>query len=242
MSGFGDARNRIVLRDRSSLSFMSSSAHTSEFSIQRQRMVESQLRARGVTDERVLAAMSRVPREAFVPERYRGQSYEDHPLPIGEGQTISQPYIVALMLAALTLAPSDNVLEVGTGSGYVTALLAELTARVFSVERHPALANAARELLAGMGYSNVEVIVGDGSLGFRERAPYGAIIVSAAAPQVPHALLGQLAEGGRMIVPVGADDSQQLQLIRMEGGQPRIMPRELCRFVPLVTETGLRRH
>jgi protein-L-isoaspartate(D-aspartate) O-methyltransferase len=238
MSEFGGARNRIVLNlfsgIESSPSFMSSFTKTSEFSTSRQRMVDSQLRSRGVTDELVLEAMSRVPREAFVPEHYRGQSYEDHPLPIGEGQTISQPYIVALMLAALNLAPNDRVLEVGTGSGYVTALLAELTAQVCSVERHPALADAARDLLAGMGYSNVKVIVGDGCLGFREQAPYDAIIVSATAPQVPPALIEQLAEGGRMMIPVGADDSQQLQLIRMEGGQPRITLREHCRFVPLV--------
>jgi protein-L-isoaspartate(D-aspartate) O-methyltransferase len=214
---------------------MNSFADTFEFSIQRQRMVESQLRSRGITDERVLDAMSRVPRHVFAPERYRDQSYEDHPLPIDEGQTISQPYIVALMLAALTLAPTDKVLEVGTGSGYVTALLAELTAKVFSVERHPALANAARELLAGMGYSNVNVIVGDGSLGFPERAPYDAIIVSAAAPQVPQDLIEQLIEGGRMIIPVGGGDSQQLQLIRMESGQAQVTLRELCRFVPLVS-------
>src|SRR5579862_3852614 len=214
---------------------MNSSADTSEFSIQRQRMIDSQLRSRGVTNVRVLEAMSRVPRHVFVPEHYRDHSYEDHPLPIGQEQTISQPYIVALMLAALNLAPSDRVLEVGTGSGYVTALLAELTAQVFSVERHPALANAARELLAGMGYFNVKVIVGDGSLGFREQAPYDAIIVSATAERLPQALMEQLAEGGRMIIPVGADDSQQLQLIFMEGGQPRISLRELCRFVPLVS-------
>ena len=214
---------------------MNSFADTFEFSIQRQRMVESQLRSRGITDERVLDAMSRVPRHVFAPERYRDQSYEDHPLPIDDGQTISQPYIVALMLAALTLAPTDKVLEVGTGSGYVTALLAELTAKVFSVERHPALANAARELLAGMGYSNVNVIVGDGNLGFPERAPYDAIIVSAAAPQVPQDLIEQLIEGGRMIIPVGGGDSQQLQLIRMESGQAQVTLRELCRFVPLVS-------
>lgn len=218
---------------------MNSSVDASGFSASRQRMVESQLRVRGVIDERVLGAMSRVPREAFVPEHYRDKSYEDHPLPIGEGQTISQPYIVALMLAALDLAPSDNVLEVGTGSGYVTALLAELTARVFSVERHSALAEPARELLAGMGYSKVKVIVGDGSLGFREQAPYDAIIVSAAAAQLPQALVEQLAEGGRMIIPVGHADSQQLQLIRMEGGQPRVTMRELCRFVPLVSGEAL---
>jgi protein-L-isoaspartate(D-aspartate) O-methyltransferase len=206
----------------------------------RQSMVDSQLRARGVKDERVLDAMARVPRHEFAPERYRDQAYEDHPLPIGEGQTISQPYIVALMLEALALAPADRVLEVGTGSGYVTALLAEIVAQVFSVERHGALADAARDLLARLGYTSVTVIVGDGSRGFAEAAPYDAIIVSAAAPEVPRALVTQLAEGGRMILPVGDADFQQLQLIRMENGQPRVALRELCRFVPLVSGTGFR--
>lgn len=201
----------------------------------RQSMVDSQLRARGVEDERVLAAMARVPRHEFAPERYRDQAYEDHPIPIGEGQTISQPYIVALMLEALALTPADRVLEVGTGSGYVTALLAEMVAHVFSVERHAALADAARDLLVRLGYTNVTVIVGDGSQGFPKAAPYDAIIVSAAAPEVPPALVTQLAEGGRMILPVGDADFQQLQLIRMENGQPRVALRELCRFVPLVS-------
>jgi len=201
----------------------------------RQSMVDSQLRARGVEDERVLAAMARVPRHEFAPERYRDQAYEDHPIPIGEGQTISQPYIVALMLEALALTPADRVLEVGTGSGYVTALLAEMVAHVFSVERHAALADAARDLLVRLGYTNVTVIVGDGSQGFPKAAPYDAIIVSAAAPEVPPALVTQLAEGGCMILPVGDADFQQLQLIRMENGQPRIALRELCRFVPLVS-------
>ena len=198
-------------------------------------MVESQLRARGVADQRVLNAMGRIPRHEFAPERYRGQAYEDHPLPIGEGQTISQPYIVAIMLEALALSPADRVLEVGTGSGYVTALLAELAAHVVSVERHAALADPARDLLARMGYSNVNVIVGDGCQGFADSAPYDAIIVSAAAPAVPSALLAQMAEGTRMIIPVGPPDSQQLQLIRVASGQPRVTLRELCRFVPLVT-------
>ena len=202
----------------------------------RQSMVDSQLRARGVEDERVLAAMARVPRHEFAPERYRDQAYEDHPIPIGEGQTISQPYIVALMLEALALTPADRVLEVGTGSGYVTALLAEMVAHVFSVERHAALADAARDLLVRLGYTNVTVIVGDGSQGFPKAAPYDAIIVSAAAPEVPPALVTQLAEGGRMIIPVGSEDSQQLQLIHMQNGQIRIEMRELCRFVPLVAE------
>jgi protein-L-isoaspartate(D-aspartate) O-methyltransferase len=206
------------------------------FSSLRRRMVEAQLRARGIGDERVLDAMLRVPRHEFAPERYRDQAYEDHPLPIGEGQTISQPYIVARMLEALAIKPTSKVLEVGTGSGYLTAVLAELAAQVVSVERHAALADAARELLCRLGYTNVRVIVGDGSGGFAEGAPYDAIIVSAAAAEVPPALLVQLAEGGRMIIPVGAGDSQQLQLIRMENGQPRISLHELCRFVPLILD------
>jgi protein-L-isoaspartate(D-aspartate) O-methyltransferase len=217
---------------------MNSSGETIPFSNSRLRMVDSQLRARGIGDERVLDAMLRVPRHAFAPERFRDQAYEDHPLPIGEGQTISQPYIVARMLEALALTPADRVLEVGTGSGYVTALLAELAAQVFSVERHGALAAAARALLARMGYANVRVIVGDGSRGFAEGAPYAAIIVSAAAAEVPRALLEELAEGGRMIIPVGPADSQQLQLIHVEQGQPRTALRELCRFVPLICGPG----
>ena len=204
------------------------------FAILRRQMVDSQLRARGLSDQRVLDAMTRVPRDEFTPESYRDQAYEDHPLPIGEGQTISQPYIVGLMLEALALSPADRVLEIGTGSGYVTALLAELTAQVFSVERHAVLADAARERLARLGYANVRVIIGDGSQGYAEAAPYNAIIVSAAAAEVPPALLAQLGEGSRMIIPVGSADSQQLQLIQVENGIPRIMPRELCRFVPLV--------
>ncbi|MGA2743719.1 MAG: protein-L-isoaspartate(D-aspartate) O-methyltransferase [Candidatus Sulfotelmatobacter sp.] len=218
---------------------MTSSADSSGFSALRQRMVESQLRARGIADERVLDAISRVPRHEFAPANYRDQAYEDHPLPIGEGQTISQPYIVALMLEALKLSPADRVLEVGTGSGYVTALLAELAAQVFSVERHATLADPARELLARMGYANVRVLVGDGSQGLAEHAPYDAIIVSAGALELPPELVAQLAEGGRMIIPVGLPASQQLHLIRMEKGQPRITLRELCRFVPLISEDGL---
>ena len=206
------------------------------YSALRRRMVESQLAARGIADQRVLDAMLRVPRHEFAPERYREQAYEDHPLPIGEGQTISQPYIVASMLQALHLSPQDKVLEVGTGSGYLTALLAELAPEVVSIERHASLAERARELLAGMGYTNVRIMVADGSRGFAELAPYDAIIVSAAAPELPRALIEQLADGGRMIIPVGSDDSQQLQLIRMVNGQPEIVSRELCRFVPLVSE------
>ncbi len=214
---------------------MSTSAETERFSALRQRMVDSQLRGRGIADERVLNAMGRVPRHEFAPEPYRDQAYEDHPLPIAQGQTISQPFIVALMLEALALRSADHVLEVGAGSGYVTALLGELAAQVISVERHAALADPARELLARMEYTNVKIIVGDGTQGFRECAPYDAIIVSAVAPDIPPALLAQLTEGGRMIIPVGPPDSQQLQLIRIENGEPRITLRELCRFVPLIS-------
>ena len=215
---------------------MASAADSSIYATLRQRMVDEHLRARGIADQRVLEAMARVPRHEFAPQRYRDQAYEDHPLPIGEGQTISQPYIVAIMLEALSLLPTDRVLEVGTGSAYVTALLGELTAEVISVERHRALADSAREVLSSLGYQNVRVIVGDGSRGFAEAAPYNAIMVSAAAPQVPQEFLEQLAEGGRLIIPVGWEDSQQLQLIEKRNGQLRTSLRELCRFVPLISD------
>jgi protein-L-isoaspartate(D-aspartate) O-methyltransferase len=204
----------------------------------REHMVESQLCARGISDPRVLEAMSRVPRDQFVPEPFRAQAYEDHPLPIGDGQTISQPYIVALMLESLQLTPQDKALEIGTGSGYATALLAELAAQVFSIERHPELAENARRVLAALGYTNIKVFTGNGSLGLPDAAPFDAILVSAAAPDVPAPLVSHLAEGGRMIIPVGGDDSQQLQFIRIINGQPVISARELVRFVPLVSGSG----
>ena len=217
---------------------MIQSADADLYAILRLRMVEQQLRARGITDEGVLAAMARVPRHEFAPLRYRDQAYEDHPLPIGEDQTISQPYIVAAMLEALALRPTDRILEVGTGSGYVTALLAELGGQVVSVERHASLAAAARELLTRLGYDNVTFVVGDGGQGFAAKAPYDAIVVSAAAPTLPPALPEQLAEGGRMIIPIGPADGQQLQLLRRQNGQAQIQLRELCRFVPLLPGVG----
>jgi len=198
-------------------------------------MVESQLRARGISNPRVLDAMLRVPRHEFVPEPYRAEGYEDHPLPIGEGQTISQPYVVAVMLELLQLSGTEIVLEVGTGSGYVTALLSQLAAKVFSIERHADLASISGETLARLGYANVQVFTGDGSLGLPSVAPFDAILVSAAAPNVPPALLSQLRESGRMVIPVGSSEAQELQFIRMINGQPQITRREPVRFVPLIS-------
>lgn len=214
---------------------MKSLAQSDRFAALRVQMVATQLRARDISDQRVLDAFLRVPRHEFIPEPYRDRAYDDHPLPIGDGQTISQPYIVAIMLQTLKLKSTDKVLEVGTGSGYVTALLAELTAQVYSMERHPALAADAQGVLTMLGYTNVEIVVGDGTAGLPAHALYDAIIVSAAASEPPPALVSQLAEGGRMIIPVGPADSQQLQLIRIQNGHPQISLREACRFVPLIS-------
>jgi len=205
------------------------------FAAQRAQMVRVQLAERGVRDERVLEAMRFVPRHEFVLEALQDRAYEDHPLPIGCEQTISQPYIVALMLEHLTLKPSDRVLEVGTGSGYVTALLSTLCAEVYSVERHDELAAKAEVRLERLGYSNVKINVGDGTLGWPEHAPYDAILVSAAAAEVPPALVAQLREGGRMIIPVGPAVTQDLQLVRKIEGAPEIVRLEGCRFVPLIS-------
>jgi protein-L-isoaspartate(D-aspartate) O-methyltransferase len=217
---------------------MAADTQTEPFVASRRSMVETQLRARGIRDERVLAAVLRVPRHEFVSPEYRDQTYEDHPIPIGEGQTLSQPYIVAIMLEALALNASDTVLEIGTGSGYQTALLAELTKQVYSVERHASLARAAQATLAGLGYTNVEVVLGDGSQGLPAPAPFDAIVVSAAAPQIPPPLFEQLREGGRMVIPVGPAQAQELQLIRKQAGKPIVVNLEGCRFVPLIGSEG----
>jgi protein-L-isoaspartate(D-aspartate) O-methyltransferase len=214
---------------------MSASVEAGSFANLRRRMVEADVRGRGIGDERVLRAMLRLPRHEFVPEAYRAQAYEDHPLPIGEGQTISQPFMVAIMLQALSLQPTDTVLEVGAGSGYATALLAELAARVFAIERSPVLAAGAARVVSSLGYDNVNVVMGDGSQGFAASAPYDAILVSAATAAVPQPLLSQLRkDGGRMIIPVGPAESQQLRLIRMQAGRPVVTLCGACRFVPLV--------
>ncbi len=197
-------------------------------------MVRTQLEERGIRDQRVLGAMFAVPRHEFVSEEFQAEAYEDHPLPIGSDQTISQPYIVAVMLQHLALQPTDRALEVGTGSGYATALLSRLCAEVYSVERHPELADFAKSALDRLGYSNVTIKVADGSQGFPESAPFDAILVSAATPAMPPALLVQLREGGRLVAPVGFSASQQLQLIRRVGGGVEVRELEGCRFVPLI--------
>jgi protein-L-isoaspartate(D-aspartate) O-methyltransferase len=204
----------------------------------RRQMVEEQLRNRGIHDQRVLAAMEQVPRHEFVAAEYEEQAYEDHPIPIGNGQTISQPYIVAAMLESLGLKPENIALDVGTGSGYQAALLAVLTARVYTVERHEQLAEEARQRLERLGFGNVIVFVGDGSQGVPQYAPFDAITVAAAAPRVPDPLFQQLREGGRMIVPVGSPDSQELWLVIRQEGKPLISRMEACRFVPLIGSQG----
>jgi protein-L-isoaspartate(D-aspartate) O-methyltransferase len=209
-----------------------------EFAPQLAEMIEKQLRRRGITDAAVLAAMGSVPRHEFVPEELRARAYEDVPLPIGDGQTISQPYIVAAMTAALHLYPHERVLEIGTGCGYQAAVLSKLAKEAFSIERRPELALSASERLARLGYTNVHVHCGDGTLGLPEFAPFDAILVAAAAPAVPEPLLAQLGEGGRMILPVGDTEHQELQLIEKCGNALRKSTLEGCRFVPLVGYHG----
>ena len=205
---------------------------------QRTRMIEEQLRARGVRDERVLAAMAKVPRKAFVAAGDRANAYGDFPLPIGAGQTISQPFMVAAMVEILELRDSDRVLEVGTGTGYEAAVLGELAAEVWTIERHVELANKARDILEGLGYTNIHVLHGDGTRGIPEEAPFDKILVAAGAPRLPEALVSELADGGGLVVPVGSRHEQQLQLVRKSGDQVTISMHELCRFVPLVGEAG----
>jgi protein-L-isoaspartate(D-aspartate) O-methyltransferase len=207
---------------------------------QQQLMLERQLKPRGIYDERVLAAMSKVPRESFVAPALREHAYEDRPLGIGCAQTISQPYIVASMLQAAQLRPEDHALELGTGSGYQTALLAEIVRIVVSLERHAELAEIARERLSHFGYTNVEIIVTDGTLGYPPRAPYDVILVSAAAPQVPQRLIDQLAIGGRMVLPVGSRELQDLTLVRKDEEGVRRIRLDGCAFVPLIGEEGFR--
>jgi protein-L-isoaspartate(D-aspartate) O-methyltransferase len=201
-------------------------------------MVERQLRRRGIGDERVLAAMAGVSREEFVPERLRPRAYSDAALPIGEGQTISQPWIVAAICQALQLQGGERVLEIGSGSGYSAAVLAPLAAEVIGIERSEALAARAREALVRLDIANVELLVGDGSRGLPERAPFEAIAVHATAPAPPQTLLGQLADSGRLVVPIAAENVDLLTVFQRHGNE--LLREEIgpCRFVPLIGEEG----
>jgi len=209
-----------------------------EFAIPRERMVTEQVTRRGVRDTRVLRAMGKVPRHRFVDEALSGRAYGDYPLPIGERQTISQPYMVALMTEALELVGHERVLEIGTGSGYQTAILAELCSKVYSIERIKGLADRAIRMLDSLGYYNVLVRVGDGSLGWREEAPFDAILVTAAAPTVPDALVEQLSPKGRLVVPVGDAYSQELRKGVKEDEGMRWTDLGGCVFVKLIGDQG----
>lgn len=211
-----------------------------EYAEQRHRMVETQLVARGIRDEAILHAMRTVPREAFVPPDYRESAYEDGPLPIGEGQTISQPYMVACMTEALMLSQNDRVLEIGTGSGYAAAVLGCLASEVYTVERLETLAACARQRLRALGYTNVQVTYGNGTLGWPDQAPYDGIVVTAAGPSIPRILQEQLALGGRLVIPVGKESLWQklLRVTRTSATAFRQEDLGSVRFVPLIGAQG----
>jgi protein-L-isoaspartate(D-aspartate) O-methyltransferase len=204
----------------------------------RDEMVRYQLAERNIRDRRVLEAMARVPRHRFVDVALRSRAYDDHALPIGSGQTISQPYMVALMTEALGLSGGEKVLEIGTGSGYQTAILAEFTPRVFSIERSPQLSRSAAATLKELGYNNVILKTGDGTLGWPEHAPYDRIVVTAGAPDLPAPLFEQLAEKGILVIPVGDRDFQSLEVVVKRGGKARTSRLIDCAFVPLVGREG----
>jgi protein-L-isoaspartate(D-aspartate) O-methyltransferase len=218
--------------------FPQGNGSASRFAEERRLMVENQIRKRGITDERVLLAMATVPRHEFVPAFWINQAYADEPLPIGHGQTISQPYIVAAMVASLGLTDPENVLEIGTGCGYQAAVVSLLAREVHTVEILPDLAQSAAERLPRLGYANVHVHTGDGTLGWPESSPYDAILIAAAAPSVPEPLLQQLAEGGRLIAPVGEEDKQELQLVTKREDKFLVKQCGRCRFVPLMGQHG----
>jgi protein-L-isoaspartate(D-aspartate) O-methyltransferase len=209
-----------------------------QFREARQLMVETQIKRRGVSDPQVLSAMDKIPRHRFVPRHLWEQAYSDYPLPIGEDQTISQPYIVALMTETLELTGSEKVLELGTGSGYQAAILAELAARVYTIERLPSLARAAEQVLSDLGYTNVQVRVSDGTLGWLEEAPFDGILVTAGSPQVPPPLVEQLAIGGRLVIPVGDSYTQTLTRVRRTPEGLKYEYLGGCRFVKLIGKHG----
>lgn len=207
---------------------------------ERAAMVREQLRARGIADKRVLDAMGRIPRHRFVPPAMADTAYEDHPIPIGEGQTISQPYMVAAMTELLELRPEDKVLEIGTGSGYQTAVLAAIAREVYSIERHPELTAKAREVLNAIGLKNIHLRTGDGSQGWPEHAPFDAILVTAGGPSIPQPLTAQLAPGGRLVCPVGDRNLQRLAIVTNTPKGPRVEWGMRCIFVPLIGAAGWR--
>jgi len=209
-----------------------------EYAAARNYMVDTQIKARGITDPRVLMAMRRVPRHKFIPQHLCDQAYNDYPLPIGEDQTISQPYIVALMTEILEPRETDRVLELGTGSGYQAAVLAELVAAVYSIDRMANLSDRAQQVLTDLGYTNIHLKVGDGTLGWPEEAPFDAILVTAGAPQVPRPLLEQLALNGRLVIPVGDQYSQTLTLARHTKDGVKFEYHGGCRFVRLIGKYG----
>jgi protein-L-isoaspartate(D-aspartate) O-methyltransferase len=208
------------------------------YRLAREEMVKHQLIRRNITDPLVLDAMRKVPRHKFVEPALRNRAYDDCPLPIGYGQTISQPYIVALMTQSLELKGSERVLEIGTGSGYQAAILAEIADKVFTMERHSALANQARQVLDELKYANIVMRTGDGSIGWKQFAPYDGIIVTAASPGVPESLVKQLKDGGRMVIPVGDKYSQDLTIVTHIGNETDIKKVGGCVFVPLVGREG----
>ncbi|MDP8239166.1 MAG: protein-L-isoaspartate(D-aspartate) O-methyltransferase [Candidatus Hatepunaea meridiana] len=202
-------------------------------------MVKQQLESRGITDQRLLDAMRKIERHLFVNKRDEVFAYDDRPLQIGSGQTISQPYMVAIMTEILDLKGEERIIEIGTGSGYQTAILAELGKEVFTIERIDVLLNRAKKILINLNYNNIEFKVGDGTIGWKEKAPFDRIIITAAAPNIPEMLFDQLAVGGRMVVPVGKRFHQDLKLIvRMQDGEQKVMSRGGCLFVPLIGEDG----
>jgi protein-L-isoaspartate(D-aspartate) O-methyltransferase len=211
----------------------------SDYEHQRERMVREQIEGRGLDDKRLLEAMRSVPRHEFVPEGSRGRAYRDGPLPIGEGQTISQPYIVALMTDELALEPTDKVLEIGTGSGYGAAVLAAMAGKVYTVERHADLADDAEDRFERLGYNNIEVVIGDGTRGLPSEAPFDGIVATAAGPEVPESLADQLADGGRLVMPVGTKHGGQ-RLVRVTRTASGVDEHDLgmVRFVPLIGEEG----
>ena len=209
-----------------------------KFKLLRESMVADQLVPRGISDKLVLDAMKKVPRHKFMPEELESSAYEDNALPIGEGQTISQPYMVAIMTEKLGLKGREKILEIGTGSGYQAAVLAEIAKKVYTIEYVPSLAEKAKKKFDDLGYKNIEVIVGDGTLGLPEKAPFNGIMVTAGAPSIPKTLTDQLAEGGRLVIPVGERFMQILTIVTKRGRKLDIEESIACVFVPLVGKYG----